>query len=224
MTYSSISAEDLIKACVKSTDPEAWEEFISRFHRLISVVVLRTARHWGKTSESILEDLIQDTYVKFCADGCRLLRNFHFQHPEAIFGYIKVVATNVVRDHYKAVHAEKRRTDQDCFDMDSTAPSITDESAGLPAIERQVLLKEIDATLRANVTGPHAERDRKIFWLHYRHGMSARAIASLPSISLTAKGAESTLLRLTRLVRAKMSTGEEKEPDAGKGLRSAESL
>lgn len=195
-----------------------------RFNRLISVVVLRTARTWGDDSKSILEDLIQETYVKLCSDGCRLLRDFRFDHPNAIFGYIKVVAANVARDHFKSIHAEKRSADKGALEIDSAVQNLADVGAGQPAIEREILLNEIDATLRTGTSGQNAERDRLIFWLHYRQGLSARAIASLPSISLTTKGVESTLLRLTRLVRAKVSASEVSGPGAGKGLRSAESL
>jgi len=223
MTYSSISPEELVQACVQSGDPAAWEEFIQRFNRLISVVVLRTTRAWGETSDSILEDLIQETYMKLCADRCKLLREFQSEHPNAIFGYIKVVTANVVHDHFKAIHTEKRHADQGALSLDA-APDVLDEAVGEPSIEREILLKQIDDTLRAEIGGQNTERDRLIFWLHYRQGLSARAIASLPSISLTAKGVESTLLRLTRLVRAKISGRHVKGPGIGKGLWSAESL
>jgi hypothetical protein len=44
-------------------------------------------------------------------------------------------------------------------------------------------------------------RDQTLFWLYYRHGMSASAIASLSTIGLSVKGVESAILRLTRQVR-----------------------
>jgi RNA polymerase sigma-70 factor (ECF subfamily) len=223
MTYSSLSPEELVQACVQSGDQAAWEEFIQRFNRLISVIVLRTARASGETSNSILEDLIQETYMKLCADRCRLLREFQFEHPNAIFGYIKVVTANVVRDHFKAIHTEKRHADVEAMPLDA-APEVLDEAVGEPSIEREILLRQIDDTLRAETGGRNTERDRLIFWLHYRQGLSARAIASLPSISLTAKGVESILLRLTRLVRAKIAGSQIKGPGIGKGLWSAESL
>ena len=57
-----------------------------------------------------------------------------------------------------------------------------------------------------------SERDQKIFWLYYRLGFSAKQIAEFPTFQLTAKGVESTLHRLTVLVRARVS------PDIEKGL------
>jgi hypothetical protein len=64
--------------------------------------------------------------------------------------------------------------------------------AGAGHQQRQVVVLFFD---------PHLERDRKLFWLYYRVGLTADAIAGLPSIGLSTKGVESSLLRLTRLLR-----------------------
>jgi RNA polymerase sigma-70 factor (ECF subfamily) len=72
------------------------------------------------------------------------------------------------------------------------------------ATEREILLKEIGACLHKALPAASRDRDCRIFWLHYRAGMSARAIAALPSIGLSTKGVESTLLRLVRLVRQEL--------------------
>jgi RNA polymerase sigma-70 factor, ECF subfamily len=44
-----------------------------------------------------------------------------------------------------------------------------------------------------------------IFWLYYRDGLTARAIAQLPGIRLSVKGVESTIHRLTRRVRLRLN-------------------
>ena len=46
-----------------------------------------------------------------------------------------------------------------------------------------------------------------MFWLYYRVGLTANAIAALPSIGLSMKGVESTILRLIRLLRQEISGG-----------------
>jgi DNA-directed RNA polymerase specialized sigma24 family protein len=50
-----------------------------------------------------------------------------------------------------------------------------------------------------------SERDRTIFWLHYRQGLTATQIAAIPTLNLTVKGVESTLWRLKELVKHRMS-------------------
>jgi len=62
-------------------------------------------------------------------------------------------------------------------------------------------LKEIDEHLKRVLTGPDQERDRMIFWLYFRQGMSTKEIASLPTIGLGAKGVGSVIERLKHGIR-----------------------
>jgi len=87
-------------------------EFIRRFHGVIAGAVLRTARQWGEPSRAQVEDLIQDTYLKLCEDNSRLLASFRPRHEDAIYGFLKVVTANVVRDHFKSALAAKRGASQ----------------------------------------------------------------------------------------------------------------
>jgi RNA polymerase sigma-70 factor (ECF subfamily) len=153
--------------------------------------------------------LIQETFLKLCADECRLLRNFRPQHPGAIFGFLKVVTANVVHDHFKAAHAAKRGSGA----LSAATADFEGSNAGVfsatsrvdgPEIERALLLQEIDRCLLQGVSPNEVQRSRRIFWLYYRCGLSARAIAALPNIGLTTKGVESTILRLNRLVRTEL--------------------
>jgi RNA polymerase sigma-70 factor (ECF subfamily) len=183
-----------------------WAEFIRRFHPLISTVALRTARQWGEPLSSLLDDLVQETYLKLCSDDCRLLRNFRSQYPCAIFGFLKVVTANVVHDHFKASRAAKRASGgflENLDDHEGNEKYVTNASSRSTSspVEQTILFEQIDRCLIRGVAGPELSRSRRIFWLYYRCGLSARAIAALPSIELTTKGVESTILRLNRLVR-----------------------
>ena len=210
MDYVAQSAEDLVLACMRTGDAAAWEEFVRRFHRLIATVALRVARRWGETSPHVIDELVQETYLKLCSDNFRLLRRFEPRHPDAFYGYLKVVTANLVHDHFKASHSAKRGSGTTEVSDDPISPSEADVHAGTLAVdtsERQILLKELDVLLRKLAQGPHFERDRRIFWLYYRVGLTASAIATLPSIGLNTKGVESTILRLTRLLRQEMVEG-----------------
>jgi hypothetical protein len=68
-----------------------------------------------------------------------------------------------------------------------------------------LLLQEIDQCLQSCAEVPGKRRDRLIFWLHYRQGLSANAISSLPAVGLTVKGVESVIYRLTGLVRGQIA-------------------
>jgi len=227
--YSSLSPEDLIRVCGKAPDAEAWEEFVSRFHRAISLSVIRAAYQWSELPRQQVDDLVQDTYLKLCSDRFRLLGDFAVRHPDAIVGYIKTVAANVVHDYFKAQRSQKRGSRQTHESLDDIDPASGNSSPGSQAAtERQILLRQVHQCLAACSKGPDQERDCLIFWLYYRHGMSAKAIAGLPAVGLTAKGVESAILRLTRLVRERMvntppDTNDGKRPGQ-KGLRPAESF
>jgi RNA polymerase sigma-70 factor, ECF subfamily len=203
MDYAALSAERLILACTQTRDGAAWEEFVRRFHRLIATVALRVARRWGDSSRQVVDDLVQETYLKLCADNFHILRSFKSQHPDAFYGYLKVLTANLVQDHFKAAHSGKRGSGMvDC----AADTQITSEAgAAAKSSERGILLQQVDRLLSRLAEGRHLERDRRVFWLYYRVGLTANAIASLPAIGLSVKGVESTILRLTRLLRQELA-------------------
>lgn len=205
VSFAQLSPEALIQMCVNG-EVGAWEEFMRRYHRLIAGVVLRTTQRWGESSSSAMDDLIQETYLKLCADECRLLRAYDPKHPDAIYGYLKVITANIVHDRFKALHSEKRGGNQVVEDVTilENQSGASDVSGSQYAMEREILLREIDAHLNASLSGDTAERDRTIFWLYYRQGFTTKAIAALPAIGLTMKGVESTIFRITRMVRTRI--------------------
>ncbi len=207
MRYSCLSLKDLVcLLCADSCDDEVWEEFVSRVGRPISLTILRTTRSASrrdKPSQSLVEDLRQETYVKLLQGGCRLLRDRAIQHPETLLGYLKVTAANVTRDHFKHIGRQSGGGDNphvSASDVDPEAGKQVDGSQ--ERIAFGVLENEIDELLKHFLTGPDQERDRTIFWLYFRQGMSTKKIASLPSIvGLTAKGVGSVIERLKHGIR-----------------------
>src|ERR1700677_3947954 len=82
MDYVALSSTELVRACAQTGRPLAWQEFIRRFNPLIAGVAIRTARRWGNFPLSLIDDLVQDTYLKLCADNYKLLRTFEPREPE----------------------------------------------------------------------------------------------------------------------------------------------
>lgn len=205
--YSSLSIEDLVRRCASSEEIGVWEEFVRRFHRLIATVVLRTAARWGDCSSQTADDLIQETYLKLCADNFAVLRDFKHLHPEAFVGFVKVVTANVVRDSFRGKHSQKRGVEQTQIAPERFDPAAISGSSGSPqAIERSVLIREIEQHLALCLDQSDRERNQRVFWLYYRAGLSSSAIAALPGIGLTTKGVESMILRMTRAVRERIRT------------------
>jgi RNA polymerase sigma-70 factor, ECF subfamily len=227
--YSTISAEELVLTCFQSGNELAWTEFVRRFQPLIARVVLRVARQWGESSRQMIDDLVQETYLKLCEDRLRLLQTFRSTHEDAIYGYIKVFTANLVHDHFKGMRSKKRGGEKATASIDredlDRLPQVSTSATAL--LERGILIQQIDACLREVVSGPDSIRDRKIFWLYYRTGLAASAIAAFPTIGLSTKGVESTLLRLTRQLRIRLVSSDKNDSapeDNEKGIRPAESL
>ena len=177
-------------------------EFIRRFQVVIAATVLRTARHWGDPSPSQLDDLVQDTYLKLCENNSRLLASFRPQHEDSIYGFLKVVAANVVHDHFKSALAAKRGAGQtqaikEPIRIDSKAAI----SHTFDIATQRLQLDQIERVLRQVTAGKDQERKRTIFWLRHRQGLTASEIASIPSIGLTTEGVESVLMRLAHMIR-----------------------
>ena len=126
--YSSMSVEELVRACSESNEGGAWEEFVVRFHRPISVSILRTTYQWGGIPQQAVDDLVQETYLKLCTDKCQLLRAFSTQHPEAVPGYIKTIAVNVAHDHFKSLRSRKRGSGETVQLLEDAEPPLGAET------------------------------------------------------------------------------------------------
>jgi RNA polymerase sigma-70 factor (ECF subfamily) len=200
--YAKVSSAELVRVCANSTDERAWAEFISRFQVVIASTVLRTARQWGEPARAQLDDLVQDTYLKLCENNHRLLAGFRPQREDSIYGFLKVVASNVVHDHFKSALAAKRGAgltgaivEPNHTDQSTKGSEIFDE------VTHRLQLDQIEKILRQVTAGKDQERKRTIFWLRHRFGLTASEIASIPSIGLTTEGVESVLMRLATMIR-----------------------
>jgi RNA polymerase sigma-70 factor, ECF subfamily len=226
VNYLDLSPAELFSICTQGSDAASWEEFIRRFNPVIARSVLRVTLRHGPSDKSLVDDLIQETYLKICANGCNLLRTFSPTHPDSAFGFLKVVAASVAQDHFKSRLASKRAPEATASSVDRIATPDPTEYPGsqLSRTERGVLIGQIDRKLKAVLPPEESQRSLTVFWLYYRSGLTASAIASLPSLNLTTKGVESMLFRMTRIVRENLCQTSGATPDDKKGFRQAESF
>lgn len=205
MKVSKLSTQELLRLCLVSNDPEAWHEFVRRFQPLIARVVVKSIRRWTDPAPSLADELVQETYLKLIANDYRALRTFDLQHENAFLGFLKVVASNVVQDHFRSSYSSKRGSGHTNEDIEAVGTSMAANTQSSGAAERRILISEIQRCLETQRAEPNFSRDQAIFWLYYEQGLTAKAISELPAIGLTVKGVESTLLRLTRYVRERMN-------------------
>ncbi len=199
MDYSSLSCDELLRACADPENTEAWQELVRRFNTLITVTVWRVASRYGFSRSSIIEDLVQDTYTKICAKNFRLMRTFKSDHANACYGMIKTIARNVAIDHFRDPYPDDPcRPDVEPPDGERSQCNL--RPIDMNELDRQIVLEQIDKIDKI-LKKYCSQRDQDIFWLYNLQGFSAREIAELPNFKpLTIKGVESILYRVKQLI------------------------
>jgi hypothetical protein len=121
------------------------------------------------------------------------------------------VTTSVGTDHFRRLRAEKRggRSNSVALESSGMSANIVDLKA-TQSVELPSLIAQLDGLLLL-YPAKVSQRDRSLFWLHYSQGMPAEEISRIPSIGLSAKGVESALLRLTRLLKHTINNGKPKQ-------------
>ncbi|HEY8054351.1 MAG TPA: sigma-70 family RNA polymerase sigma factor [Terriglobales bacterium] len=203
---SSSGIQELVAGCVRG-EAASWEAFLARTQPVVARACRAAARQWGMTDPALVEELVQETYTRLVSG--RLLETFEPKHPDAIFGYLKLLASRIAHDTCKAAAAGKRGGKASTVPLEDTASPTAGND-----VEDDILLNQIEAGVRAASSGKEVDRDLLVFQLYYRLGLTAAAIAAIPSLGLTVKGVESFLSRLTRQVREKFSGGGEREKAA----------
>jgi len=197
MAQDDIPIRELLQLCLSTDAEEHWREFVRRTQPLIASVIINTVRRWKQPAPSLVDDLIQNTYVKLFDNDKKALRSIKNEHENTFFGYLKEVASNVVQDHFR-----KPVNKADEIELtDEVVPPGPDQPERIEFLEKKGQVKRILATLSLSET---CERDVAIFWLYYEQGYTAKEISSMHHLGLTVKGVEAVILRLTRYVREKL--------------------
>jgi len=187
----------LWSACqANASDESLWYALVRTLIPLIRPIVRGALAHSRVAGSHDFEDLLQETCLKVC-ELCRSKQPVP-QAEAAMIGYLRAVAANSAVDWLRRMSADKRdaaKTDSLCHEAADLIPDLGHR----PRVEQDVLLAEIDSNLDC------AARDRTIFWLYYRQGLTAPEIAAIPSLKLSVKGVESLIYRLTQRIRVRLA-------------------
>jgi RNA polymerase sigma factor (sigma-70 family) len=194
MQHIEVPIRELLNLCLSSDDQELWQEFVRRTQPLIASVIINTIRRWQEPASSLVDDLIQNTYVKLFANDRKALRSIKNEYENTIFGYLKVVASNVVRDHF-------RRPESRVEEVELADPVLPPNPNGMERIEFTRMKEQFQSRLEKLASSPTYQRDMAIFWFYYEQGYTAKEISLLPNMKLTVKGTEAVLKRLTDFLR-----------------------
>ena len=215
MHAQKVPVNELAKACAHAADAAEWRELLQRCTPIAAVTAARVSRLWtGFSVPSVVDDIVQDVFLKLCEQERRILREFKPQGEDSFLALLRVVTTSVANDYFRKRRSEKRggKVVTVAIEDDPNTIVVSCPDAG-PSMQRTVLFNEIDRLLQA-APGTVTERDRTIFWLYYLQGLTADEIAALPSTELTPKGVESALRRVSTWLKKQMEPRARREEPA----------
>ena len=197
MAEEEIPIRELLQLCLGTGAEDDWREFVRRTQPLIASVIINTVRRWKHPAPSLVDDLIQNTYVKLFDNDKKALRSIKNEYENAIFGFLKVVASNVVQDHFRKPGNKVDEVEV----SDAVLPPGPDERERREFLDKKDEVQRILAKLPQSET---RERDLAIFWFFYEQGCTAKEISLMPHLKLTVKGVEAVILRLNRHLRGEL--------------------
>lgn len=193
MDFGSLTIRELLKYCLDTEDESAWNEFLRKVQPTAATTIIRALDF--KAEPSMVDDLVQNTWLKLFANNREPLRRIRGDHDNSIFAYVKRTAFNVAQDHIRSLRPIDLAESID--DPDFVEPPNDQYKADFG----DARIEDIERCLKELSHEPNFQRDYNIFWLHYRQGYTAKEIAQLPSITegkkrLEEKGVEGVLYRL----------------------------
>src|SRR5258708_29467278 len=119
---------------------------------MIALVVTRSVRRRVTPSHALVDDLVHDTYLKLMANDLRALRDFDFQHENAVFGFLKTVASNVVMDYFRNIESQKRSSGQQDASLEEAAIFVPASRNTVQKVDREIMIHEIDEALKTQTS------------------------------------------------------------------------
>jgi DNA-directed RNA polymerase specialized sigma24 family protein len=109
---------------------------------------------------------------------------------------LKTIAASVVIDYFRSGATQKKGSGKVATSLDEIAPRLATNDPRFADVERRMLLEQVEKCLV-----PEEPRNRRIFWLYHRQGLTPRTISEMPGIGMATGGVETAIYRLTRMVR-----------------------
>ncbi len=208
----STSANKLARICAYSTSASEWEQFVRLVTPVIALTAWRVGSAWRDNSRQTVSEIVQEVFLKLCEDDRRILRDFEDRGNDSFIKLLRTISLSVATDYFRRTRAEKRGGQYGAVPLESTlVEEDLSDGAATKAVEWPALMAQLDGLLRLYPESISA-RDRQIFWLYYRQGLTADAIAHIPAIGLGPKGVESALHRMGKLLRETIANGKPPNP------------
>jgi len=196
--------KDLVALCAQQPwNREAWLEFYNRFDERIWLVINRECKEKGisedvSESNQVIQDLVQDVYVRLVENDCKALKNFKGTFENSIFTYLGKIANSVVCNHITNKKAKKRppiqkSIDEPLWNSKERRKVLFEEILKLPYNDSEVnidfkdIKDKIEKLLDKILKGKHKQRNKIIFKLYLYEEYSPNEIAAQFGFGLSAK-------------------------------------
>lgn len=204
-------AELLARCSERPADQSAWQEFVRRFNPVIRTSVAAAFRikanhdpdRKTQFSDDLIEDLVQTVYMKLVENGGQVLERCKNLHDNSIYKYLKVIAVNVVRDHFRDALALKRR--KVCHSLDELVETGGEGALGQAGIVQPVIasapggaMPDIDYALVKAVSKKTRDRDIRIFKMRFEEGMEIEEIIRSLDLDLSPISVRAILNKILR--------------------------
>lgn len=208
MNVKELTNNQLVNLCAQEPrNRSAWFEFYARFDERIWLVIYRECNQKGLSENTvqfnqILQDLVQDVYVKLVEKNCKALKAFIGVSENSFFTYIGIIARNVVRNYLKKMGAQKRPSIEKSIDeilpIDIFKSTYVDPEDEFTLVIRK---EEIEDVIDEFLKGRDKARNKLIFKLYFYEGFSPEEIASQFNFSLSAKRIGNIISEIKQVLR-----------------------
>ena len=205
---SSTATNRLARICAYSARAPEWEQFVHAVTPVVALAARRVCAIWGDSSEPTVSEIVQEVFVKLCEDDRRVLREFDDRGHDSFLNLLRTIAATVGTDHFRHASAGKRGGGQRMLPLQPEVQMAhLADARATAAVEQPSLIAQLDNLLLLHIKSV-SRRDRNLFWLYYRQGLTTEAISRIPAIGLTHRGVESALIRVTKLLREAIAHGK----------------
>jgi RNA polymerase sigma factor (sigma-70 family) len=220
MDLKSLSNTKLVKLCAKEpSNQQAWTEFHARFHEHIRLTSARECCRKNLNAASLLDDLVQNVYLRLVQKNCKALWDYEGRSDNAIYKYLAVIAHSAVGEYWTRIRAQKRYAKEVSLEVpvsgfpDEGEPFRLSDTIRNPdpdpddALIRESERQEIEQRLDEILPEKSKDRDKFIFKLHFYKDFSPAQIAEQCGIPLSEKRIGNIITDIKKRLAARLRGG-----------------
>jgi RNA polymerase sigma factor (sigma-70 family) len=199
MNWQELPDRKLVELCLERNE-DAWVELLRRYRRLIAGVAARTILRSLWPADGLVQDLVEDSIVRICANEFRALRELEWQHEGALRGLLQVVASTTAQDYLRKALSPKRDIAKE-KSLEEPGLVVPVQERFAERVEQKILMEQLVRCLKKLIhSEPDCTRDIAMFLLFYGWRVTAADLARL--YRLNVRKVENILAKLSRLARS----------------------